>query len=70
MCWQMRYKIMKNKTIQVRVSEEEKQELLKISEALDVSSSQIIRESVREKIASLKNTHPRLSEKQPDAVLT
>lgn len=46
-----RYYIMKTEWIQVRVSEEEKKALSELSEKLDVPASQIVRESVREKIA-------------------
>lgn len=42
---------MKDKYLQVRVSEEDRQALNELAEKLDKPASQIVRESVREKIA-------------------
>jgi hypothetical protein len=44
---------MKNEYIQVRVSEEEKRALANAAERLDVPASQIVRESLREKLAQI-----------------
>jgi predicted transcriptional regulator len=44
---------MKNEYIQVRVTEDDKRALAELAERLDVPASQIVRESVREKIAAL-----------------
>jgi hypothetical protein len=51
-----------NKTTQIaaRIKETERNELTEIATTLDVPESQIIREAVREKIAQLKETHPKL----------
>lgn len=43
---------MKDKYLQVRVTEEDRQALNELAEKLDVPASQIVREVVREKIAA------------------
>lgn len=44
-----------------RVSEAERYELKSVAELLDIPEAQIIREAVREKLAKLRETDPRLS---------
>lgn len=61
---------MKNEQIIVRISENEKAELNQISEQIDVPFSQITREAIREKIAELKRTHPRLQPQATEAALS
>ena len=45
---------MKTEWLQVRVSEDDKKALAELSEKLDIPASQIVRESVREKIEEEK----------------
>lgn len=49
---------MKNTWIQVRISEEEKEVLTKLSEKLDKPVSQIVRESVREAVEASEKPDP------------
>lgn len=60
---------MKNEAIKVRLEEKDKEELVEVSTTLDIPSSQIVREAVREKIAELKRTHPLLVDSQTEPAL-
>lgn len=60
----------KDITLGVRISEDIRQELDLAAEALDVPTSQIVREAVREKLAVLKQTHPLLKQQIDSAVAT
>jgi hypothetical protein len=54
----------KEQRINVRVNESDAKELREISKQLDLPSSCIVRQAVREKIAELKRTHPHLQPQQ------
>lgn len=54
------YKPMRKQSLRANVNEDEKKELEKVSEILDVPEAQIIREAVREKLEKLNRTHPKL----------
>lgn len=49
----------KTDTVGVRFAEGEREELDKIAEVLDIPTSQIVREAVREKVAKLRK-HPKV----------
>lgn len=51
---------MKNQSLRANVNALEKQELEAVATVLDVPEAQIIREAVREKVAKLRKTHPKL----------
>lgn len=53
-------KLTKDKYIQIREHDKETQELKAIARALDIPMTQIAREAIRDKVAELKRTHPRL----------
>lgn len=50
----------KNERILIRINQSEKVEFEEIANRLDIPISQIAREAIREKMAELKRTHPRL----------
>lgn len=52
----------KNQSLRANISTTEKQELDAVATVLDIPTSQIIREAVREKVAKLRKTHPKLKE--------
>lgn len=51
---------MKTESLRTNIAKDEKKELDRICEILDVPSAQIIREAVREKVQKLRKTHPKL----------
>lgn len=50
----------KTTQIAARINEAEREELATVATVLDIPEAQIIREAVREKVAKLKRTHPKL----------
>lgn len=54
----------KTTSVNVRLREGERQELDDIAEVLDVPTSQIVREAVREQVAKLKKRHPKLKNRE------
>lgn len=53
---------MKDKSLKIRINNNDIQELKEISKIIDVPYSQVAREAIREKIAVLKKTDPRLKD--------
>jgi antitoxin component of RelBE/YafQ-DinJ toxin-antitoxin module len=51
---------MKDEMLKIRVPANDKQEICQVAEALDVPVSQIVRDGIRNRIAELKRTDPRL----------
>lgn len=58
----------KEHLINFRCAEDEAKEFMQISKAIDVPFSQLAREAIREKIAALKKTHPRLKSKPAETI--
>lgn len=50
---------MKNNYFQIRISEEEKQELSEAAEFIDVPAAQIVREGLRKRLAEIKRKRDR-----------
>lgn len=57
--------MVKNKTemVNVRFTEGERQEIEEVADALEIRSSELIREAVRAKVKRVRRTHPKF---QPD----